>query len=74
VGGLGLFASTPECAKLHTCGGPVHLDGANLAGADLAGAVAGFGSTFSGVIYGHTICPDGTHGDADGGTCAGHGL
>ncbi|PYN72427.1 MAG: hypothetical protein DMD97_23290 [Candidatus Rokuibacteriota bacterium] len=43
-----------------------NLTNANLAGANLAGA------NVRDVIWSHTICPDGTNSDANGGTCKGH--
>ena len=47
------------------------LDGADLTGADLTGADL-TGASLSGTVWAHTICPDGTGSDADGGTCRGH--
>jgi len=59
-----------------------NLLGANLAGADLAGANLDGTildrARFTGVTgepfvhFHHTICPDGTNSDNDGGTCVGH--
>jgi len=52
------------------------LTNANLSGADLTNANlygANFtGANLSGVTWSHTICPDNTASDDDGGTCAGH--
>ncbi len=43
-----------------------NLSGAILGGANLSGAELGA------VIWNNTICPDGTNGDDNGGTCVGH--
>lgn len=42
------------------------LTGTNLRGADLSGALV------KDVTWSHTICPDGTDSDDDGGSCRGH--
>lgn len=48
------------------------LTGANLTFANLTGAIVGV-PTLTGVVWSHTIFPDGTFSDSDGGTCVGHG-
>ena len=59
----------------------VNLTGANLKGADLTGADVS-GATLEDVVWGNTVCPDGTNSDATAsgtsgsvgvpGTCVGH--
>ena len=53
-----------------------NLVGANLTGAGLYGADLQWadlsGADLSGVNWGHTLCPDGTNSDNDGGTCTSH--
>jgi phospholipase C len=49
----------------------VSLEGAFLANANFSGATLQ-GVNTSGAVWSHTICPDGTNSDADGGTCVGH--
>jgi uncharacterized protein YjbI with pentapeptide repeats len=52
------------------------VTGANLIGADLTSATLVdadlTGANLTGVIWGHTFCPDGTNSDDNGGTCVGH--
>jgi len=48
-----------------------NLNGADLAGADLSGANAAAANT-NAATWLHTICPDGSNSDADGGSCKGH--
>jgi len=49
----------------------VNLKDANLTGATLVGADLK-GANVKGVTWSHTVCPDGTNSDANGGTCLGH--
>ena len=49
----------------------VNLSGADLANANLNGATLS-GANTNGVIWSHTVCPDGTNSSSDGGTCQGH--
>lgn len=53
-----------------TIAGLTALFGANLTGANLRGASITGTNALEGAVYSHTICPDGTNSDADGGTCA----
>jgi CSLREA domain-containing protein len=48
------------------------FDGSDLTGADLTGLLQVAPASFTGVTWSHTICPDGTNSDANGGTCIGH--
>ena len=58
-----------------------NLTGANLAYADLTSAHLAItelsgaflaGANLTGVVWSHTICPDGTNSDNNGFTCCGH--
>lgn len=49
------------------------LTGANLTGADLSGAEV-YSTDATGVTWNHTVCPDSTLSEQDGGTCVGHGF
>ena len=48
-----------------------NLKGANLTNANLAGAGLN-GANVKDVVWSHTVCPDGTNSDSNGGTCMGH--
>jgi hypothetical protein len=48
-----------------------NFNGANLSQANLSGALT-TGANFNRVLWGNTICPDGTNSNSDGGTCIGH--
>ena len=48
-----------------------NLKDANLASANLTRASLD-GAHVTGVAWSHTLCPDGTNSDANGGTCVGH--
>jgi len=47
------------------------LDNADFTGADLTGADLS-GASVAGVVWRHTVCPDGTNSDSNGNTCEGH--
>jgi Pentapeptide repeats (8 copies) len=52
-----------------------NLSSADLTNANLTGAhTPGSPPIVTGVIYGNTVCPDGTNSNNDGGTCSGHGM
>jgi uncharacterized protein YjbI with pentapeptide repeats len=51
-----------------------NFTGANVTNANFNGDTVTGTITVTGVIWGNTICPDGTNSNVDGNSCVGHGL